>query len=78
MPNPNTCVRKSFIGAINVSRRSIADIAKMDFVVEKFFIVIIAAAVVHKINTAPTNYTTTVAVGHQSCKLQVASFKFCV
>ena len=58
MPNPNTCVRKSFVGAINVSRRRRAEIAKMYFVVEKFFIVIIAAAVVQKINTAQTNYTT--------------------
>ena len=55
MPIPNTCVRKSFIGAINVrSRRRIAEIAKIHFV-EKFFI-IIAAAVVQIINTAPTNY----------------------
>ena len=58
MPNPNTCVRKSFVGAINVIRRKMAEIAKMYFVVEKFFIVIIAAAVVQKINTASTNYTT--------------------
>ena len=62
MPNPNTCVRKLFIGANNVIRRKMAEIAKIHFVVEKFFI-IAAAVVVQKINTAPTNYTTTKAIG---------------
>ena len=41
MPDPNTCVRIS-VGANNVSRRRIAEIAKINFV-DEFFIIIDAA-----------------------------------